>query len=720
MLSGFLPLPFPPSMPIPGIRLAAALLLGLAVAAPCPAQAACTDPPTDGQVVVHRNQAVLFSDGYQTLMDVYLPAVAPGSCGWPTILWVHSNRGHKGAVESLARHAASRGYAALSFDFRGQGPSMQLNDPMQYGRGELGLRERLDLFELLEAAEALFPTAIDFTRLAVTGPTQGGYSAWAAAAHSGKAPPANPWRTAAFPSISAVVAHDFSADLWEWLLPEGEAMTEMFAFNLFENHPGLHNDPAFVAAARPFVLAEDFAGLRSRMDRPELHLPTLLQSSAVPILASLSYDDKFGPPNSLLEAWSSMAPGAPKLLNLTTGGHATPFNRAEDERRRRRQDLWFDRFLKGHPNGVELEPEVRMAIVPSSVEEHRATDSLWDAMEFPAWPPAPAQRERWYLNAGGVLRRSSPITSYGEDRLASLNPGAYTIDDYVAELPSPEALQHSLPLSEVHFDTDPMTRDRLLLGNSVVRLYAESPDSAFQLHAALFDLDPAGGSRYITGGSTTRRQHSGGAVLLEFPLSAYGYTLRAGHRLRLQVENLAWHRPPMTSRNQPPEALPTFLTAVPVFEPYTVDLQRTTTGPSHLELATVAADQPRLVCDAAWFDLSEPREVSLGLYSDSDHDGRQFQILMSLSGTSPPTPFLGLMVPLVFDPLTAACLQAPESPAWTGLRGRLDPDGRAGARLFGHKLPPLPPFVGTLDLVAVVEDANGQPELSRGLRLLVE
>ena len=702
-------------------RLAAAAALCWSVSPTAAAQSGCADPAPNGQVVVHRDLLVSFSDGYLTRMDVYLPAVAPGSCGWPAILCVHSNRGNKGQMEDLARSQARRGYVALAFDLRGQGPSMALNDPRIYGRGELGLRERLDLFELLEAAEANFPAEIDFRRLGLAGPTQGGFSAWAAAAHSGKLPPPNPWRSAPFPVMAAVAAHDFSADLWEWMLPEASSMTEMLAFNLFADAPGLHNDPQFVARATPFLLAEDFAGLRRLLDQPELHLPTLLRSSRVPVLASLSYDDKFGPPNSLLEAWNAICPGAPKLLNLTTGGHNTPVNLHEQEVREHRQRLWFDRFLKDDLNGVDELPPLRMAVVPSDPLQQLSPDSLWDVREYPAWPPAPSIPERWYLDSGGTLSRWAPAAASGQDRLEHLNPSAYRVADYLAELPSPEALLKRMPLHGLAYDTAPSPRDQMLLGTSKVRLYVRCPDPAFQLHAALFDLDPAGRARYITGGATTVRNHpGGGASLLEFPLSAYGYVLRQGHRLRLQVENLAWHRPPMTLRAIEPERLPTFLLALPVFEPFAVDILRTPTEASHLELATVPLQQPRLVAGASWVDRDRPEDLALAIYSDSSKRGRAYQILLGTSGVVPPTPFFGVAVPLVFDALTSVCIQRPNQPPLLGFRGRLNHQGSARAEIRGSWLPPLPSAVRVIDLVALVEVPGGPPELTTSVRLSVD
>jgi len=53
-----------------------------------------------------------------------------------------------------------------------------LNDPTIYGRGPLGLRDRMDMFEVIEHVGAMFPTQIDMSRIGVTGKSQGSYLTW--------------------------------------------------------------------------------------------------------------------------------------------------------------------------------------------------------------------------------------------------------------------------------------------------------------------------------------------------------------------------------------------------------------------------------------------------------------------------------------------------------------------------------------------------------------
>ena len=123
------------------------------------------DPPFDGSFVEFVDQSVTLSDGYTTLADVRYPDVTPGATGWPVILLVHPSGNSRSTVEYRARELAKRGYFTIAYDVRGQGPAMALNDPAVYGRAALGLRERIDLAEVLEFMELSYPGLVDMDRV---------------------------------------------------------------------------------------------------------------------------------------------------------------------------------------------------------------------------------------------------------------------------------------------------------------------------------------------------------------------------------------------------------------------------------------------------------------------------------------------------------------------------------------------------------------------------
>ena len=699
--------------------LVSAFLLPASLAGPLRAVEQCGDPQPDGQVVEFLDRSVTFTDGYVTRMDVRVPAVSPGPCGWPTLVIVHSNRGNKGAVSDEAIRYAKRGYVTVTFDVRGQGPSMTLNNPLVYGRGAMGIRERLDLFEVMEEAEAQFPALIDFQRLGVTGPTQGGFFAWAAAAHSGRVPPANPWRTAQLPEVAAVAVHDFDVDLWQWLVPDGTNVSEMFVYNVFGDEPGLNVDPGYQALVEPFVLAEDYAGLRAALDTPQENLPQLLRTSVVPILATLSYDDMFGAATRTYEEWPQMVPGADKLLNLTTGGHRTPSNTRERALREHRETQWFDHHLRGIQNGVgQLDP-YRFAIVPA--ERFRCLDEgfLWDDELTSAHPAIGTTPKRLYLAGGGGLAETAAQAGVGQESFTSKNASGYDIGDYLADLPNADEMLQKIPLKGIVYESQPLTEDLVAVGAGRAQLRIQTQDSDFLVHVSLFDVRPSGLSRYIAGGFRTVRNYGGGQSVLDVPLPVYGYRVKAGHSLRVRVENHAWHRPPMKTEGGPGSS-PSFLRALPVFTEYTLRVRRDGAQGSYIELPIASPEAVRVGSALPKMIGSGPEDVRVAVHSDSRYAGWSFQVLAGLSGASPGFGWRGVQIPVNLDPLTNFIVGIGPSPPRGELRGTLDSDGRAEVTLGLGVLQTLPPAAAGLTLAAVIFDSQSGERVSAPLTLPVE
>jgi len=82
---------------------------------------------------------------------------------------------------------------------------------------------------------------------------------------------------------------------------------------------------------------------------------------------------------------------------------------------------------------------------------------------------------------------------------------------------------------------------------------------------------------------------------------------------------------------------------------------------------------------------------------------RQYQVLVSSSGTSPRTPHSGLLIPLVFDRVTSFAFQHTNDPSFRWFRGNLDWNGDGGSRLSVPSLDPQ--WVGKLlDFCVVIVD----------------
>jgi hypothetical protein len=107
------------------------------------------------------------------------------------------------------------------------------------------------------------------------------------------------------------------------------------------------------------------------------------------------------------------------------------------------------------------------------------------------------------------------------------------------------------------------------------------------------------------------------------------------------------------------------------------DLRLVTVGPGTL---------PPLV--ASTLHLSAAQGGSLGLALDAGpaFAGRTYLVLVSLTGSTPPTPVGQVLLPLHFDPITDIGLSLVNTPVFAGFLGALSPQGSAAA---AFNAPPL-------------------------------
>lgn len=661
------------------LRIAPALSVSLAlVYAPGRAFAQCADPavPAGGFAILqHLDLQHTYTDGYRVRFDVRFPADPPGACGWPLVVLVHGGGGSKQVVAADARDLAAAGYATCSYDVRGQGPSMAAN-PLALAHDGTGLRELIDLFEAMEAAEAHYPAAIDFARIGVTGYSQGGHHSWWAAQHSGLLPPANPWRTAAFPAIGAVSVRDAGGGGAGGSVP---AFKDTFVENFFAAGD-IAYQPAFVAAMQPLILAEDFAGIAALVTVQGMDPSVLLPSSAVPVFAHASYDDKRIDPSAVFASWSLLPAGTPKRLQLGTSGHDSPDNVRDRALYEQTRERWFDRFLKGEPNGVDLEPRVFAGITPDSVAKYLDPASLWDFRTHDDLPGAAAVLERAYLGAGGLLLPAAPAGASASS-LQHAVPAALDMAAYAASLPNAAGLAAMIPRDTIAYDSSVLVEDRLLQGVAAVSLAVDTGDPDYQIHAVLYDVAPNGSARYVADGAAAVRG-SPGQSTHAISLYLQSYVFRAGHRIRLQLENLVIHSPPTGSA---PE-----IRLVPCFASSTVAVLEGGAAPSYIDLPLLPFAAPTLSTFPPKQSVALPQHQKLAIHSNSAHAGEAYALLPSLSGTAPGTWVAGALLPLNFDALTLLLLGNPGLPPFANAFGALDAEGSAlpGVLLEGLPLPP--------------------------------
>jgi|GEM_PF-3292714 len=682
------------------------IILSAAITCHTGALAADPPPPPGGFPIIEDLDIPLtYTDGYEVRIDVRYPDASPGPDGWPMIVFVHGFASSKDAfVVPPAQHYASLGYVTVTYDVRGQGSSMGLNDPQSYGLTFYYIRERVDLAEILEGAEDRYPDLVDFDRLGVSGASQGGVHSFIAAAHSGQALPQNPWRTEPFPVISCAAPRNMLPYLKESTLPEKRnlhhiTLTQHVALS------GVHFDPDYLAFIMPIIVAEDYEFLAAYVESPEVapwDLVPHLQESDVPLLLTLAFDDRARHPTLAADLWDVLKPTTPRRLFLATGGHGTPHNFHEENVYDLLHQRWFERFLKGVENGVDQEPPIRSVVTPDDTVYYDHPLSLWDFRELESLDPQAGLTETWYLDGDNRLSPAPP-TAAGVDDLKHEVLYGFDIEEYINWLPTldlllAEYLEQLIPPVSLAYDAPAAAEDVHIFGTPRAHLYTETDDTRYLVHAALFDVAPGGEERYITGGWTTVRDNlPPGEHELSIALGTCSHVLRQGHALRARVENWCWHRPPSEAE---------IVRILPVFEESLVGVKRDSLHASRIELPLLPFEEPRLVAAPIALSAAAPEIVRIAVHTDSSQANRSYQILPGISGTSPGFEHQGVHIPINYDSVTKWALRSPNSSPFVDFAGDLDDQGFAYALLLLDKLGPLS-YSGPLDFVVVVEGDNG-------------
>ncbi|HZO87478.1 MAG TPA: CocE/NonD family hydrolase [Chthonomonadaceae bacterium] len=211
---------------------------------------------------------------------------------------------------------------------------------------------------------------------------------------------------------------------------------------------------------------------------------------------------------------------------------------------------WFDRWLKGIPNGVDKEPPVDAFLMGTNA---------W--RKFSAWPPREARLTKWYFHSGGRANSSA-----GDGRLSLEKPSAaepadrYTYDP-AHPFTSPgieEALKAggvetpSLDISKGERDpnvlvytSDVLTEDIAVAGPISLHLVASTSAKDTDWVALLTDVYPDGKSIELVQGILRARFRKsfqkptllkpGEVADYTLDLWALGNVFKKGHRLRVIV-----------------------------------------------------------------------------------------------------------------------------------------------------------------------------------------
>lgn len=501
----------------------------------------CTDPPVPpGGFVLDEfiDQTVALSDGETTTASLRMPRDPAGNCGWPLVVFIHGLFGTQNGPANFARDFAEWGYATVTFDVRGHATAS--GDHTLWG-----LRERLDVAEVVAWARASFPGQVAIDRLGLAGTSQGAILSLDAAAWAGRPIPPNPWSTGTFPDVHAIVVTNFTSDFHATLAPQGAGLHCNIAATLLGSTSAVRFEPGLVADVARSILDDDPSIWTAIVDDPQRTPLALVPTITAPVMAMAAWDDYWFPIEPMVAAIEALPPGTPRKLYIGTGGHSTPNTVGEIALRDGWRRLWFDRFLKGEANGIEQGPAVAYSRTPADPDVYLNLQTNWVQSQAEHWPPPGSWPFRLHLRANGELSPGAPYAAEAADTLVQHVASGFGAAELIAtEFRLPQ-IEPDLPRVQLEWTSAPLPGPVLLAGTPQVQLTLDTTDTEWQVAAALWDIDENGNARYVSSGGHFVHPQTGPApaqVLVQ--LGPQCYEFAAGHRIAVRVSNLLVHEPP--------------------------------------------------------------------------------------------------------------------------------------------------------------------------------
>ncbi len=412
------------------------------------------------------------TDGTPLAATLFLPDGPAPAGGRPAVVFMHGLGGDRAGMNAIAQTMGVVGeqYAVLTFDARGHGASGGLI-------GIDGPKEIADV-KAVFAWLAVRPDVAD-AKIGAWGISLGGGAALNSLAAG------VPW--------GAVEAVETWTNLQSALLPQGLAKSGVIAGFLGALDPA-RIDPTLLAvrdAAYSGRLAgvPEFAAARSSLAG--------LQGLTTPVFLMQGRRDFAFGLGQALQAYRALA--GPKRLWLGLHGHApSTFPAADSDAMLAEGKQWFDRWLAGAANGIDLSKPVALAPESWSGQPVRL-----DA------PPQPVGRvirlggNATITPAGKVQRSSaalrSPLEVFGAPRVT------VTVD------PTPTWTRLVAVLSA----RTPAGRE-IVIGGGGVPLVAKKKRVTIQLTSQATFV-PAGSTVTLTLGSSSLAQNAGNLLYLDLP-----------------------------------------------------------------------------------------------------------------------------------------------------------------------------------------------------------
>jgi len=216
---------------------------------------------------------------------------------------------------------------------------------------------------------------------------------------------------------------------------------------------------------------------------------------------------------------------------------------------------WFDRWLKGIPNGIDREPPVTIWFetqFPVGKSEEVEVKPAW-IEHFSDWPIPETVPVPLYLTRDEKLKKTVPQGEKEKGKLTYFYPYStemiYTNQTFDIAPP---------PLGALHYKTAPLERDIGIAGTAVLTLYLSSEVADTDIMAVLYDIDQEGNTLYIQRGfmrashrnldKTRTRSHDpyfshdredllepGKVYEIPVPLYPVAHVFRQGHQVQVGI-----------------------------------------------------------------------------------------------------------------------------------------------------------------------------------------
>ncbi|MDX3859989.1 CocE/NonD family hydrolase [Streptomyces europaeiscabiei] len=251
--------------------------------------------------------------------------------------------------------------------------------------------------------------------------------------------------------------------------------------------------------------------------------PDQLNTNGTAVMLANAWGDSIFPPNQYADFYEKLT--GPKRLELRPGDHATteatglfglPNDVWTDTQR------WFDRYLKGTPNGIDREQPVRLK---------SRTGGAFEG--YPDWKSVTATRKKIALTSGTTIRANTDSGANGGVVFLS------SILDQVAQLP-PVASIPLLPRRwAAVWQSEKYAEAQAVRGTAELHTTVTATKESGTLVAYLYDVGPLGLGKLVSHAPYTFHGETPGQPFgVDLELLSTAYDVPAGHRLALVVDTV--------------------------------------------------------------------------------------------------------------------------------------------------------------------------------------